>query len=117
MSRRTPRCRFQMALLAEVCRLVRQGVCTRRDWQAPEDYRYSQRLVYPVVVLVGSLESVAVPAGRAEPDWDRSSSSYRLCLADARRSAQLPGAASTTRIPQAVWARLDFILGFIYGVL
>jgi hypothetical protein len=30
---------------------------------------------------------------------------------------KLPGAASTTRITQAIWARLAFILGFAYGVV
>jgi len=66
---------------------------------------------------MGSSDWVAVPAGHADIDWDRLSSSYRLCLADARRSGQLSGVPSTIRISQATWARLAFILGFIYGVL
>ncbi len=66
---------------------------------------------------MGSLDWVAVPAGHADIDWDRLSSLYRLCLADAQSSGQLSGVPSTIRISQATWARLTFILGFIYGVL
>jgi len=45
------------------------------------------------------MELVAVPAGRAETDWDRLSSSYRLCLADAQRRRTLVNCRALPRQP------------------
>ncbi len=80
-------------------RMGRWEACTRRDWSAPVGCRYSQRLAYPAVGSVGSLELVVVHAGHAEPDWDRLSSSYRLCLADARRRRTLVNCRAHPRQP------------------